>query len=137
MSRLYELLGCEDLLGAEFEFDGRGPKYDCWGICKEVYKRAGKYLPEYLSPQDPKNINKLVDLEIEKCYKRLEVPQPPCLVLLVVIPPYAHHIGVMLDERTFIHILTKRRVTIEKLDSSLWARRVKGFYEYVGEIPCT
>ncbi len=124
-------LSYSDLLGKEYRHNGRGPDhYDCWGLCMEVYKRLGLVLPEYLpQTQDPACIHGVVNgargefVEIVK-------PVPYCLATFMVRPPYVTHVGVVLDENKFIHLMRKSRVTIERLD--LWAKRIKGFYIYVG-----
>ena len=37
-----------DLLLCKFSKDGQGPKtYNCWNLCREIYKRAGRSLPLY------------------------------------------------------------------------------------------
>lgn len=38
----------QDLIGKPHARDARGPdKFDCWGICMEVYARLGVALPDY------------------------------------------------------------------------------------------
>lgn len=120
-----------DLIGKEFEFDGRGPdKFDCYGLCIEFYKRLGKNLVEYTAANsfkenaDSFNFGKKDFIELEK-------PEPFCLVLLVVHKPYASHIGVVLeDSRHFLHIFRKCKVCVESLDSDRWKNRIDGFWKY-------
>jgi hypothetical protein len=38
----------QDLIGKPHERGARGPdSFDCWGLCVEVYRRAGITLPDY------------------------------------------------------------------------------------------
>jgi hypothetical protein len=119
-----------DLLGKEYAHNGRGPEYyDCWGMCMEIYKRLGRELPEFLpAVAEPACIHDVVD-NAKGNFTEIPKPVPYCLVTFMVCTPYVTHIGVVLEDiNTFIHLLKKSRVTIERLDSLAWARRIKGFY---------
>jgi cell wall-associated NlpC family hydrolase len=38
----------QDLIGKRYAIGARGPdSFDCWGVCAEVYRRAGRALPDY------------------------------------------------------------------------------------------
>ena len=120
-----------DLLGKEFEYNGRGPnKFDCYGVCVEVYKRIGKTLLDYEASDDFKENEKSFNFG-KKDFTKLDGPEPFCLVLLVVYKPYVSHIGVVLEDcRRFIHIFRKCNVCIEYLDSDRWKNRIDGFWRY-------
>lgn len=121
----------EDLLGKEYLHNGRGPDhYDCWGLCMEVYRRLGKSLPEFLPAiAEPACIHGVVN-SAKNLFIEIQKPMPYCLVAFMVRPPFVTHIGVVLDTNKFIHLLRKSRVTIERLDSIAWSKRIKGFYSY-------
>ncbi len=94
----------DDLLGKSFQYGGRGPlEYDCYGLVMEIYKRRGVSLPDFGSSPSASWIHR---------------------------PPFTTHIGVVLEDGyRFIHIMTKTEVTIERLDSLLWKRRITGFFK--------
>lgn len=119
-----------DLLGKEFEYDGRGPsKYDCWGLCIELYKRMGKVLPDAVSGRERDKINEQVKEGIHKFdFKQVNTPEAGCLVALMIRPPLVSHVGVMLDHYRFVHITEGTNVSVERIDSPLWNKRVRGFY---------
>ena len=120
-----------DLIGQPFRYGGRGPDmYDCYGLCIEIYRRlGGKKLPDYHSTDDIWLIHQQV-LQGKEIFSQIAKPEPYCFVLFELKPPYATHIGIMLDDVRFIHIQMKKFVCIERIDSFLWKSRVKGFYKW-------
>lgn len=120
-----------DLIGKAFEYDGRGPdRYDCYGLCVEIYKRLNIELPEFLSARNPQGISLTVDGNKERFIK-LEKPEPFCLVTLTLIRPYVSHIGIVLEDcKRFINVIQKRNVCIESLNSERWRDRIDGFWKF-------
>lgn len=124
------------MLDKQFVAGGRGPRdYDCWGICCEVYRRLDKELPDnYPLPVGTDRIDKAVRGEMDNPhFVRLDRPEPPCLVALMVRPPYVSHIGVMISDHEFVHILAKQGVTVAKTTDTFWKKRIYGFYRYEGD----
>ncbi len=126
-----------DLIGKPFRYGGRGrnphdgtESYDCYGLVCEIYKRRGITLPPLLSAIEYHKIDPLFHQQKE-AYKRIEQPEPFCIVSFIIRPPYVSHIGVVLqDGKRFMHILKKRAVTIEPLSSPSWNHRIEGFYQW-------
>jgi cell wall-associated NlpC family hydrolase len=121
-----------DLIGKPFEYGARGPdKYDCYGLCMEVYRRIGKELLDYGSDEDFRIIQDKVNGN-KKDFIRLEKPEPFCFVTFMILKPYVSHIGIVLEDcLSFIHVVRfKRFVCIEPLDSPRWRSRIDGFWHY-------
>lgn len=127
----------DDLRSVKFVSGGRASKegLDCYGLCIEIYRRLGRNLPEYSSPDDNKEAaSGMISKERDKFVK---IPHATawCLVLFAIFPPYETHIGVVLEDRkSFIHVAKKVGCCIEKLDNPFWEKRIRGFYEWN---PCT
>jgi cell wall-associated NlpC family hydrolase len=121
-----------DLLAAPFAWGGRGPQtFDCYGLCMELYKRRGIILPEYQSNPDFSVIDDSVNAGIRAWMMKLDQPEPFCLVLFSIRPPFATHIGVVMEDcRRFIHIMRKSRVSVERLADCMWYSKIVGFYRY-------
>lgn len=130
----------DDLLMAKFKYKGSSVEegFDCWNLCREVYRRIGKELPsfEYLVEDiakdgfNYKNVNEIM-MDKSKHFKKIEHPEPFCLVSFWIRPPYTTHVGVVLDDcQRFIHILEKGNVMVERLDSLTWKHRITGFWKY-------
>lgn len=123
-------------LGAPFKYGGKSIEegFDCYNLCREIYKERGIELPEYAYSSNPDNtlIHQLIN-NGKELFIKIEKPEPYCFVLFSLRPPYATHLGVVLDDcLRFIHILAKRSVAVERLDSIIWQRRIEGYYRYVG-----
>ena len=115
---------------------GRGPvEFDCFGFCAEVYRQFDLDLPtDYPAPVDnaerDREIRKAMD---EPRYVKLDRPEVPCLVALMVRPPYVSHVGVMISPTEFIHIVDKSGVSVIEIHNEFWNKRIAGFYRYRGE----
>ena len=127
-------LELHDLLLARFSENGEGPKeYNCWNLCREIYRRCGKALPKYsdyiavISQRD-----NLIKTVIEDDFLRIDKSEPLCLVTLMLAPRAITHIGVVLDNRRFIHVRRNVGVVVERLDNKAWKKRIEGFYRYAG-----
>lgn len=127
------MFDCSDLIGKDFQYGGRGPeKYDCYGLAIEVCRRANITIPDEISRTDEtEKHNAIEDAKASGKWERIELPQPFCIVAIRIRPPYVSHLGVVLENcRDFIHTGERRRVTIEKLDSPFWNRRIEGYYKW-------
>lgn len=127
------LLNYTDLLGVQFRYNGRSKEegFDCYGLTQEIYRRIGIILPEYTSTDDKSLIHQMIIQGIE-VFKKIEKPEPYCIVLFMIKPPYVSHVGVVLEDcYRFIHVNEKVSVVVERLDNILWERKVRGYYRYV------
>lgn len=124
-----------DLLGKGFEYGGYGPDYyDCKGLVFELYKRLNIKFPNYHSPKSVIDQHELFQYGLANHAVKLDSVEPHCMVLFKIRPPYSSHIGLVLEDCSrFIHIMPKSSVTVERLDSLLWANKIEGFYRLVYE----
>jgi cell wall-associated NlpC family hydrolase len=121
-----------DLIGKPFTYGGRGPtSYDCYGLALEVSRRVGIKLPEHASNISPPDIHKSVEEGLGS-WQKLDYPEPYCIVVFCIVPPYVSHVGVVLPYSKFIHITSNTCVTIERYDREPWALKVRGFYKWQG-----
>jgi cell wall-associated NlpC family hydrolase len=117
-----------DLLGKPFKYGGRGPDYyDCFGLAKELYFRLGKTLPDITSTADFEEIEKKIEAA-EKYYCLIDKPVEYCLVTFRLTPRFVSHIGVVLPNLyQFIHITRNTSITIERLDSLQWKKKIANY----------
>ena len=126
-------LELHDLLTAEFEEDGEGPNYNCWNLCREVYRKAGKFLPrysKYIAGIAERN-NLIQAIKRSDDFMNIKNPEPLAIVAFRLYPKAITHMGVVIDKHRFIHIRKKTGVAIEHLDIGQWSKHVEGFYRYV------
>jgi len=126
-------LELRDLLTAEFEEDGEGPNYNCWNLCREVYRRAGKILPRYSDYiASIAERNNLIQMIINSDdFMDIESPEPLAIVAFRLKPKAITHMGIVIDKNRFIHIRKKTGVAVERLDIGIWSKKIEGFYRYV------
>jgi len=120
-----------DLLGVKWLKGGRDLKgLDCYGLAMIAKKRLeGIDLPEYSTPDDDATFVNMILKEVDIAEK-IEVPVSGCFVLFAVGGPYKLHIGVMVDNDKFIHILRNNTVSIERISHPFWKSKVKGLYKW-------
>lgn len=122
----------DNLIGKPFEYGARGPdKFDCYGICIEVFNKAGKHFPEQYGhgSNDPSIADSIIS-EAKVLGKRLEKPEPFCIVTFRIKKDFVSHIGIVLEDNiSFIHASHKRGVCVERLDSPRWKNRIEGFWQ--------
>lgn len=124
-----------DLIGKPFESQARGPdSFDCWGLVKEVYSRYGLYLPDYsISAYACDQIQHEIDgAKTNQEWEQIKEPTVPCLVLLKGDITFTQHIGIYVGKGKFLHASSKHGVCIERLESPIWKRRFRGFWQYAG-----
>lgn len=120
-------------IGLEFEDNGRGPKYDCWGLCILIFEEEfGIQLPDfsdqYLNAHDAYNIPLLVAKERPE-WRKVKDPKPGNVVLFN-IGGYPVHVGVVVGQNRMLHIAKGINASVERFTSKKWNKRIEGFYAY-------
>ena len=119
-----------DLLGKDFEYGERGPDtYDCYGLAIEIFKRYGISIPDYGFAKDKKDIHKMIE-EFSRGWEKAIFPLHPCIVAFFIHKPFVSHIGVVIGQDKFIHILDKSKVTVERLSAIEWKNKIAGYYQW-------
>lgn len=119
-----------DLIGAPFVYGGRGEDgtYDCYGLIKELLRRDGQEIPDYLSPCEGHKITAIFMGELRLW--RECAPKPGAILLFKI--PGNLHVGYALNGDAFVHTWEKSGgVLVERLSDG-WEDRLMGIYEYVG-----
>lgn len=118
----------DDLIGKPYRRGGRGPDaYDCFGLLIEVCRRSNITLPNEPTGPTPED-NHRAFLQGVDLFRKLPQPQDKCMVLLSVDSKLCNHCGFVVQYPYFIHVLEKKCVVIERLDSLFWKSRVRGYY---------
>lgn len=115
-----------DLLGLPFERRGRGPdKYDCWGLAREMFRRAGVDVPDF---QSPDTVEKIADLISDECRSWRKVPIGTVGALLTFrVEGVGAHVGYMLNGDRFIHAIEGEGVTTERLTNNPRLRPIASY----------
>lgn len=122
----------DDLLYARFRENGAGPdEFNCWNLCREIYRRAGRALPayhEYISKLSRRDrfINAVKAADFEPAAE----PGFLDIVTLRLKGRLVTHVGCMLDKRRFIHISKKCGVSVTGINDRKWKDKIEGIYRY-------
>lgn len=112
-------MNLDDLIGKPYQENGRGPGYDCYGVCLEVCRRMGIKLPE-------------IENLFQEPFEKVDKPQAGDLVLISTIE--ARHAGVMENETTLLQVVGTGQRGVHRMKiSHPWIKdRIEGFYRYAG-----
>lgn len=137
-------IGFTDLiLNAKFVDGGRGDnyKYDCWGLCLEIFRRFNMDIPDYsivvedlsnpeiIGAENKEKIHEAINNYKNSLFVKLQQPCVPCIIVLkYCLGNFYNHVGVYIGNNRFIHISSDRGCVIEKMDLSIWKHRIEGFY---------
>lgn len=122
-----------DLLGVRFVPEGRDIRtgLDCYGLAIVVMGRLGVTLPDPWAPQS----NALIPCDTESWlrhffggWRRIERPVPGCLVLFSDGGNISDHIGVMINEREFLHTRRRTGVVVGNVERRADIAGLRGFY---------
>lgn len=120
-----------DLIGKPFKNGGRGPeKYDCWGLAAEIFARHGIQLPDYkINCDDASRIDGQIQSQRSQWINcQNKVPTPALVVIRYAENDLLNHVGVYIGAGRFIHTRDKIGVNIDRVDGTVWKRRIEGYY---------
>lgn len=130
---------CYKYLGTNFKFNGNSIEegFDCINLCCAIAKDRG--VPMKNINHSFTNIDNYHNLFEQKdnnseWLSLTHLDDLTNSLVVFKINGKISHVGYMLDDVMFIHIMEHSKVTIEKITSPQWERRIVGFYRYIGTI---
>jgi len=121
-----------NLIGIPFKDRGRSiDGFDCYGLVMYIYKQKGIDIPDYFyekANDDGVAMHFLSGMN-NPLWQEDEIKKDN--VVLFRIAGYIRHIGYMIDDKHFIHVLKGRNVTIESVEDTIWKNRVAGAYKWL------
>jgi cell wall-associated NlpC family hydrolase len=115
-----------DLLGLPFKRGARGPdQYDCYGLAREMFRRAGVVVPDFTSPGTIEHTAALIS---SACQSWRKVPIGTVGALITFrVDGVGAHVGYMLGGDRFIHAIEPEGVTTERLTNNYRLRPVASY----------
>ncbi len=128
-------------LGVPFKAKGRDYSgFDCWAVPMLAYRAiSGIELPsfvdDYVDPGDSEASRRIInDLVLMEKQRWEKVSRPNAMDVVVFrFGDTQTHIGMMVDEKCFIHCERKINTVIERLTCAKWKSRVEGIYRLKGK----
>lgn len=105
-------------------------EYDCYDLASLIYEEElGKPLPSFdYNVNDANSIAKKIG-EGKPLFKKIDKPVKYAIILLKT-EFSSRHIGVMIDERRFIHMIRDASPIISSIRDNEYAGNILGFYQY-------
>ena len=127
----------DDFIEIPFKPDGRDRNgCDCWGLVCLVYReKLGIELPEYKGVFEAqtiaqlKNVSRVMEREKES-WVRVEKPHE-FDVVMIRSGAYAWHVGIVIDRRRMLHVMSGINSTVEEYAGMDWKNRIEEFRRYV------
>ena len=123
-----------ELIGVPYQDHGRGPAFDCWGLCLAFYEKVfGKQLPDYTNYSSAED-KRAVSAVIAEHAPNWEEVNPDHIregdILVFRIGGVPFHTGVYLGLNEFIHCHRHTRSCVERLNSVVWRSRLQAVYRW-------
>jgi hypothetical protein len=120
-------------IGLPYKENGRDETgIDCWGLARLFYKQElGIELPSYTElysgSYDPKVVAAIN--YYKDTWTKVENPQPGDLCLFSIMGEPSH-VGVYIDNGSFLHSRDGKDSVVENINNPRWFNRLQGFYRY-------
>jgi len=121
-------------LGAPYKFNGSSISegFDCINLCIQIGKDRGINIPNINHKNNSiNNYFSLFNIRNDNTQFK-KVQQQKDVLVVFKVGGRISHVGYMLDNDNFIHIMEKSNVSIERISDGTWKNRVIGFYKYIG-----
>lgn len=130
----------ESYIGIPFEDSDKDTRNgtNCWGLTRLIYReQLGIYLPSlianYGTSLNPRAIHSEVEKQIKESWPEIDKPLPFDILVVRYIKD-ASHIGVVIDNRYFLHTFEGNSSHYDDYTSWKWKHRVVGFHRCLKRI---
>jgi len=107
---------------------------DCIGLCQLIGKDNNVNVGNINYDNVPLDfVNSVFDSNMNNKSKYKQVVAKKNSLIVFKIMGKIQHIGYMISDTKFLHILKDTRVTLESINSPVWEKRIVGYYEYIGK----
>ena len=108
---------------------------NCWNLIRLIYKEAlnialPSYDDEYIDAHKYDLIAEATELHSSEWIKIFPGTEQPFDVVLIAIRGLPVHIGMIVKFGWMLHIHVKINSCLERYNTPLWSKRIKGFYRY-------
>ena len=123
-------------LGIPYAHGGRDRNgIDCYGLTILFFsENYGIDCPDYTyAPDWDSNGFDYIENEYWKTFEKIESPVRHCVVTFRgFASPIERHIGIMIDDISFLHAPIKGNTCVEKTTHRVWSRQLGSYYKLKG-----
>lgn len=120
-------------IGIPYKANGRDRSgLDCWGLARLIYQEEYRInLPSFSTEYTENDADRMAEIiaQYREGWRQVDKASEGDMVLFRMMGAESH-IGVAIDEHSFIHVREGADTCIEKFDSPRWKHRVVGFFKY-------
>ena len=130
------MLDLKEYIGIPFKSCGRDSfGLDCWGLLCLIYKERlditlASYINEYVDAHSYSAISNAVNAHIPEWISIKKGAEQPFDAIIFRLRGLPIHLGMVIKPRQMIHVLPKLNTCLERYDTPLWDKRIRGFYRY-------
>lgn len=130
------MLDLSPYVGIPFKSCGRDHfGLDCWGLLCLIYKEKlginlSSYIDEYDTARSYNKIANAIDTHLPEWMPIEHGKEKPFDVIIFRLRGLPIHIGMIVGPGKMIHTLDKVNTCIEKYNTPLWRKRIRGFFRY-------
>lgn len=123
-------------VGLEYEDRGRGPRHDCWSLCRLVWREQfglalPSYVERYATSTDAEEVAALVRGELGPWLPVLPLDNArEGDALLIRMRGVPMHVGIVVAPGYFLHVAKGVNACVERYDSLAWNRRIVGLFRH-------
>jgi len=128
-SEKFQVPSYADLIGKPFQRGGRGPnEYDCYGLVREMNRRAGIIIPDFLDPGTLEKIEHLIEHN-SKAWKKVPMGTVGSTVTMR-LRGIGSHVVYMVSRDRFLHAIEGSNVVVERASVAPFNNAKIGAYVY-------
>lgn len=118
------MINIEDYIDLKFS------DYDCYDFASLIYKKElGISLPTFSYSLDNGNTVAKSVANGTRIFTRIEKPEPYAIVLMKT-GQYKRHIGVMIDNKKFIHMIRDHSPVVSSIRDNEYSNNIIGYFTY-------
>ena len=107
---------------------------DCIGLCQMIAQDNDIIIGNINYDNIPLDlVSNVFDINMNNQAKYKEVEPKEHALIVFRVMGKIQHIGYMISKDKFLHIMEGTRVSLESIYSPVWAKRIVGYYEYIGK----
>ena len=107
---------------------------DCIGLCQMIAQDNDIIIGNINYDNIPLDlVSNVFDINMNNQAKYKEVEPKEHVLIVFRVMGKIQHIGYMISKDKFLHIMEGTRVSLESIYSPVWAKRIVGYYEYIGK----